>query len=202
MNTVIIVGIIVFGFFMGAIPTGYLVVKKYQGIDIRKFGSGNIGSTNVKRVAGAAASRMTQVVDLLKGAIPVFLAIILERVLHLPLERGALISMTGIAAILGHDFTPFLNFQGGKGVNTTVGSFLIIATVPTIIAIISYYFFRKVTRFVSVGSLALAITIPIAGYFLGVQLSILITSVLAGLLIFYRHRGNIRRLLLGEELAV
>lgn len=131
---ILILGVL-FSFLCGSIPTGYLVSMDLYGIDIRKKGSGNIGSTNVNRILGRRASLYTQVVDIIKGIIPVVLSIYVSSKAQLPVSKDLFISITAIAVILGHDYTPFLNFRGGKGVNTTVGAFLFIATLPDLIGI-------------------------------------------------------------------
>lgn len=202
MEWIIICVILFAAFLCGSIPTGYLIVKAIKGIDIRTVGSGNIGSTNVKRIAGNKAAIITQVVDVLKGVIPVTVCIMLLNAFELPLNRNFLVSITGVASIIGHDFSPFLRFKGGKGVNTTVGSFLVIATLPTVIAIVFYYLLRLTTGIVSVGSIALGIALPVAVGCFKLPLPILIGSVIAGILVLIQHTDNMSRLLRGEEKAV
>jgi len=202
MDWLIPIGILLAAFLCGSIPTGYWVVKAVKGIDIRTVGSGNIGSTNVRRIAGAKAALLTQVIDVPKGAIPVGAAILLSRTLTLPVSADVLAPTTGLAAILGHDFSPFLAFRGGKGVNTTVGAFLVIATVPTVIAIGIYFGLRLATRIVSTGSLALGLALPCAVAAFRLPLPILLASATAGVLIIIRHRTNINRLIRGEERPV
>ncbi|MFC1682809.1 glycerol-3-phosphate 1-O-acyltransferase PlsY [Candidatus Zixiibacteriota bacterium] len=196
---ILLSGILLLAFLCGSIPTGNLIVKKTAGIDIRDAGSGNIGSTNVKRIAGTKAAITTQMIDILKGTIPVVAAILLAKHIELPINRNILVPITGLATIMGHDFTPFMNFKGGKGVNTTVGSFIIIAAIPTAIAGGMYFIFKLMTRIVSVGSIALAIALPIAVGCFKMPLPIFICSIFAGLLIIIQHKENIGRLLRGEE---
>src|SRR4051812_38893913 len=111
-------GLLLLGFLSGGIPTGYLIVKRLKGVDIRTLGSGNPGTANVYRTAGPAAGGITLLVDALKGFFPAFLASRLypdAHVLHVAV---------GAAAIVGHNWTPFLGFRGGKGVATSAGVFL------------------------------------------------------------------------------
>ena len=122
----IIITTIIIAFLSGSIPTGYLLTKKLCGIDIRTKGSGNIGSTNVKRIAGKKVSIITQIIDILKGMLPVALGMYLAKTIKLPLSTDIYLSIIAIAAILGHNYTPFLKFKGGKGVNTTLGAFVLI----------------------------------------------------------------------------
>ncbi len=199
MDWIIISSILIISFLCGSIPTGYLVVKKMKGVDIRKEGSGNIGSTNVKRIAGSKASKITQLIDILKGTIPVAGAIVAGKVFELPLNNNMLVPITGLVAIIGHDFTPFLNFKGGKGVNTTIGAFILIAPLPTLIAVGIYFSFKLMTGIVSVGSLALGIALPIAAALFKMPPPVIICSAFAGLLILILHKENISRLLKGEE---
>jgi len=201
MEWMIISGIIFSAFMCGSIPTGYLIVKAIKGIDIRTVGSGNIGSTNVKRIAGSKAAMITQVIDVLKGVIPVVVCVMLISTFELPFNRNVAVSITGLAAIMGHDFTPFLNFRGGKGVNTTVGSFMIIATVPTVIAVGIYFILRLATGIVSVGSIVLGIALPITVGCFKLPLPIFVGSVIAGSLIVIQHKDNIYRLVRGKEKA-
>jgi glycerol-3-phosphate acyltransferase PlsY len=202
MEWMIISGLLFSAFLCGSVPTGYLIVKATKGIDIRTVGSGNIGSTNVSRIAGRKAAVITQVADILKGAIPVAVSAMLISELELPCNRDLLVSATGLAAIIGHDFTPFLGFRGGKGVNTTVGSFLIMAPIPTAIAVGSYFALRLATGIISVGSIVLGIVLPIAVGCLRLPLPILIASAVAGSLILIQHKDNIGRLVRGEERKV
>ena len=187
MDWIIISSIFLLAFLFGSIPTGYLVVKKLKGIDIRKEGSGNIGSTNVKRIAGSKASKITQLIDILKGTVPVAVAIAAGKIFELPLN-SMLVPVTGLVAIIGHDFTPFLNFKGGKGVNTTIGSFILIAPLPTLIAVGIYFSFKLMTGIVSVGSLALGIALPIAAALFKMPPPVIVCSVIAGFLILILHK--------------
>src|SRR5471030_1578922 len=122
---IIIIITIIVSFLCGSIPTGYLLTKKLCKIDIRTKGSGNIGSTNVKRIAGTKISIITQIIDILKGIIPVILGTYLGTIIKLPISANTFVSIIAIAVVLGHDYTPFLKFNGGKGVNTTLGAFVL-----------------------------------------------------------------------------
>jgi len=192
MSLLSIVCLILFSFLCGAIPTGYLLLKFVKHQDIRNIGSGNIGSTNVRRAAGTTLSLITQVIDILKGLIPVAIA--------LALGGQAIVSSTvALAAILGHDFSPFLRFRGGKGVNTTIGSFLLLAPIPGIAAIAVYFALRLFTSIVSVRSVALGLTLAVMTGVLGFAPPIVLASWIAALLIILRHTENIQRLLKHNE---
>jgi glycerol-3-phosphate acyltransferase PlsY len=202
MELVIISGSLFLAFLCGSIPTGFLIVKATKRIDVRTVGSGNIGSTNVKRIAGSKAATITQVIDIFKGALPVIACMMLQGAHASSSQRDILVSAAGLMAIIGHDFSPFLRFKGGKGVNTTVGSFLVMAPVPTAIAVGFYFILRLATGIVSVGSLVLGTVLPIAVACFGLPLPVLIGSAVAGILILIQHRDNIGRLLRGEEEAI
>jgi glycerol-3-phosphate acyltransferase PlsY len=200
LNFSIALCVMIFSFFCGAIPTGYLLVKTIKHQDIRDIGSGNIGSTNVKRAAGTGASLVTQIIDIAKGVIPVAIALFLDRHFDFGEAKTTVLAATALASILGHDFSPFLKFRGGKGVNTTIGAFLLLAPISVIIGIAVYYALRVVTPIVSIRSLALALAIPIMAGILRLPPAIIIASSIAALLIIIRHVDNIRRLLQHNEL--
>ncbi len=200
MNLPIVLCLFIFSFFCGAIPTGYLLVKALKHQDIRTIGSGNIGSTNVGRAAGKGASLITQVIDILKGLIPVALALILSGHFDFGASRNMLISAIALVSILGHDFSPFLKFRGGKGVNTTIGAFLLLAPIPVLTGIGLYYALRFITSIVSIRSLALGFAIAVMAGILELPPPVILASWLAAILIVVRHVDNIRRLIRNSEL--
>lgn len=195
----IIILTIVIAFLCGSIPTGYLIIKKLYGIDIRTKGSGNIGSTNVKRIAGARISMVTQVIDILKGVIPIILGMCLTKYIELPVPFNIYLSIIAISVILGHDYTPFLKFNGGKGANTTIGAFILIAPIPTIIGFLVYLILRLFTRIVSIRSLAGGLTIPIMCAILNFPISIVTAAIIAWILMVIRHKENLIRIMHKEE---
>lgn len=200
INPLVAFNLILFSFFCGAIPTGYLLVRIFKHQDIRDIGSGNIGSTNVRRAAGMGFSLVTQIIDILKGIIPVGIALFLSRNCGFPDEKMFVISAVALASIMGHDFSPFLRFRGGKGVNTTVGAFLLIAPLPVIIGAGVFCVLRIITSIVSIRSLALGLTIAVMTGILRFPPSIILASWIAALLIIVRHFENIQRLLQRNEL--
>lgn len=182
-------------FLCGSIPTGYLITKKICGVDIRTKGSGNIGSTNVKRIAGTKVSLITQIIDILKGVIPVLLGMYIARKVSLSISRDLYISIIALASILGHDFTPFLSFNGGKGVNTTLGAFVFIAPIPILISALVHIILKKVTDIVAIRSIILGITIPLLCIVMKLPVPVILTTITAAILLIYRHKGNIKQLL-------
>lgn len=190
---------IIISFLCGSIPTGYLITKKLCGIDIRTKGSGNIGSTNVKRIAGTKISIITQIIDILKGTIPVILAICLAKTISLPVSINAYLSIIAIAVILGHDYTPFLAFNGGKGVNTTIGAFLLLAPIATLAGVAIHLILRLFTSIVSIRSIAIGVTIPIVCIIMKLPIEIIIAAAIACILMIYRHKSNLIRIIHKEE---
>lgn len=195
---IIIVTIIV-SFLCGSIPTGYLLTKKFCEIDIRTKGSGNIGSTNVKRIAGTKISLFTQIIDILKGIIPVALGIYLANTTKLPLSTNVYISIIAIVVVLGHDYTPFLKFKGGKGVNTTLGAFVLLAPIPTLTGVAVHFILKLLTNIVSIRSIAIGLTIPIMCIIMKLPISTVISSTIACLLMIVRHKDNLIRIIHKEE---
>lgn len=195
----IIVISIVISFLCGSIPTGYLVAKKSCGIDIRVKGSGNIGSTNVKRIIGTKLAIITQVIDVIKGIVPVALGICLAKTTEIPMSMNSYISIIAIAAVLGHDYTPFLGFKGGKGVNTTLGAFLLIAPIPTLSGLAAYFILRLFTNIVSIRSIAIGVTIPIMCIIMKYPIQIVVSAMIACILMIFRHKDNLIRIMHNEE---
>lgn len=195
----IIIITVLISFLCGSIPTGYLITKKLSGIDIRTKGSGNIGSTNVKRIVGTKVAIITQLIDVLKGVIPVGLGMYMINIISLPISINAYLSIIAIAAILGHDYTPFLGFKGGKGVNTTLGAFLLLAPIPILTAIAVYFILRFFTSIVSIRSIALSVTIPIMCIIMKLSMPIIISTAIACILIIFRHKDNLIRIIHKEE---
>jgi glycerol-3-phosphate acyltransferase PlsY len=185
--------IALFGYLLGSVPTGLLLAKFFSKVDPRKTGSGNIGATNIFRTAGKGLGILTLVGDILKGMIPIVLASWLE----LPdLWRA----IAGLSSFLGHIFPIFLGFKGGKGVATASGVYLIIS--PTAVLIEALLFVGIVwrSRYISLGSICCATTIPILiAFFRSDSQAYFIVSVIIAALILYRHQENIVRLLQGTE---
>ncbi|HEX4264099.1 MAG TPA: glycerol-3-phosphate 1-O-acyltransferase PlsY [Verrucomicrobiae bacterium] len=185
-------------YLFGSVPTGFLVAKA-RGVDIRTVGSGNIGATNAFRVLGKGFGIFVLLMDALKGWVAVEVAALVVYLLlpGAPLEYLRITA--AIAAILGHNFTCWLNFKGGKGIATSAG--VLIALVPLALVIILSIFIILflATRYVSVGSIAAAFALPFATWF--TQHDVGLTAVMAaiGALAILKHRKNIQRLLNGTE---
>lgn len=202
MIFVFMVLLVIASYFMGAIPTGYLIVKAIKGTDIRKTGSGNIGATNVKRVLGMKWFLIVLALDALKGFIPVTLAGVFfgeKYVFIVPV-------LAGLAAILGHTFTVFLDFKGGKGVATSLGVFIALAPLSMLIVMLVFVLLLMFFGYISLGSIVSAAMLPLfifilgEGSYPGKPVNFVLLLALAGaVFIIYKHKENIRRLLKGTE---
>ncbi|TFH02518.1 MAG: glycerol-3-phosphate 1-O-acyltransferase PlsY [Calditrichales bacterium] len=192
-------------YLLGSLPTAIIVGKMTRKIDIRDHGSGNAGATNVLRVLGWRSALVVMLVDMLKGFVAVqWLILIIPA--HPDMNTMALYQiLAGSAAIIGHIWTVFAGFRGGKGVGTAAGVFLGLQPLPVFICLLVFIGIVSRTRFVSLGSITAAFLLPIIliveNFGLGktVPLPHIIVAVLLGILIIVTHRENISRLVKGEE---
>lgn len=183
---------VILSYVLGSVPTGLWLGLKLRGVDIRQHGSKNIGATNTFRVLGKGLGIATLAGDILKGWVPVVLFARLDAWEYLPV-------LCGLAAILGHTFSLFLWFRGGKGVATSTGVFLGLAPVPTLIAGGVFAIVFAATRMVSAGSISAAAALIAAVFFIATPVPVRVVAVLAAVLVIVRHHANIRRILKGEE---
>ena len=181
--------------FMGAIPFGVLITRLLGVEDPRKSGSGNIGATNVLRTSGWKSGVLTLLLDVLKG----IAAILFARYVALCASVPDLEPIAALAAVLGHMYSPFTGFQGGKGVATGLGVFALLTPGPTTLAALVFIFVVAVTRYVSLGSMLAAAAVPLAGFWMNYSTATRISSALISLLVIWKHRDNIGRLMRGEE---
>lgn len=184
-------------YFSGSIPSGVWIGKTFKGIDIRTVGSKNSGATNAYRNLGAVYGIMTLVIDALKGYLPLLVASKMG-------VSEKYIVVIGLIAILGHSFSCFLNFKGGKGVATSLGVFLFLAPKAIGIATLGFLIVVFFTRYVSLSSITAAIILPIMTMILpakdGVdKFTLSMLSVFIGVFVIYKHKTNITRLLNGTE---
>ena len=189
---------VIISYLLGSLPNG-LYVANLKGIDIRNEGSKNTGATNVFRVMGAKFGILVLILDALKGFIPLFIA-----------EKfgvtGNSLVLIGITAVIGHTFSPFLNFKGGKGVATSLGIFLYLAPIPMLTTLSMFFVVVGITKYVSLGSVLASVMLPLLILFIPVNKNlgnnrevIFIISALLGSYIIYKHRANIQRLKNGTE---
>jgi acyl phosphate:glycerol-3-phosphate acyltransferase len=189
-------------FLLGSIPTGYLLVRIFRKQDIRSVGSGNIGATNVLRAGGKGLGAATFLLDVLKGCCSVWLGAGLAALLHSGIEPRNAEALAALCAVLGHMFTPWLNFRGGKGVATGFGVFLVAAPLAALAAIALFAVILALSRYVSLGSILAAASFPIFAWYMvhGSRPAFFIAVQAAvALLIIIKHHQNIRRLLAGTE---
>lgn len=187
--------LVLIGYLLGSIPFGYLYSRWIRGVNIRDRGSGNIGATNIIRNFGWIPGTIVLLLDALKGAIPAGLSYYSQ----FPGEQTLALCVGGIA-ILGHIYPVYLGFEGGKGVATSAGVFLTLAPIETIGALLVFLLAVSLTRFMSVGSLLGAVTLPTIGFIRsGLESPLAWAATLLAIMIFWQHRENIRRLIRGEE---
>jgi glycerol-3-phosphate acyltransferase PlsY len=176
---------------IGATPVGF-IAGKLHGIDIREHGSGNIGATNVIRVLGKRIGIPVFLLDFLKGLIPVLLALGLTK----NTECGI---AAGLGTILGHNFTFWLKFNGGKGVATSAGVLLALMPVPMLCVLATWIVVFYASRYVALASIAAAAMLPLFVWWQHRVGSLFWFAVAIGILAIYRHRSNIQRLMNGTE---
>jgi glycerol-3-phosphate acyltransferase PlsY len=179
-------------YLVGSIPFGLLVSRALARVDIRRHGSGNIGTANVLRIVGKRAAALTLLGDLLKGFLPVVAALSLG-----VSERW--VAGVGLAAVLGHNWPVYLRFAGGKGVATSFGALLAMTPLPALLGLLTWTAVVLVFRYTSLAALIASVCVPPVILFLTGAGPYLAFSLLTALLIFVRHRDNIKRLWAGTE---
>lgn len=191
-------------YLLGSIPTGYLVAKG-RGIDIRTVGSGNIGATNVFRILGKPAGIFVLAVDALKGFVACFfVGAVVYKLLVGALENDSAtmeyLKITGgFAAILGHNYTCWLKFKGGKGIATSAGAMLGLMPAALGISLATWLLMLALSRYVSVASIVAALVLPLGAWWAGSSRRMLVVAAIVGALAIYKHRSNMKRLLNGTE---
>lgn len=193
-----VIGLLLLAYLLGSIPTGFWLVKAVKGYDIRKKGSGNIGMTNVWRVAGAPWGILTFILDIAKGVIVVKCAQMVA--FHLSPQWNWLPAGAGLVVLLGNVFPIFLKFKGGKGIGVSVGVFFTLLPFPSLIGTMVFVFALVTWRMISVGSLAGVTTMAALSMVLdpGQRWPSLL-AVLAMGIAWYTHRSNLKRIVEGKE---
>jgi glycerol-3-phosphate acyltransferase PlsY len=187
-------------YLLGAVPFSYLLVRWKTGLDVRRVGSGNVGATNAMRAAGRGTGAVALALDLAKGAVPVLAG----RALQVP---AVVLAAVAAAAVLGHCYSPFLRFTGGKGVATAAGALGALAPLALLLALAAFVLVVAWKRYVSLGSIVAVTLFPLLvlltrlgqGGELRDELPFLLASTLVPLLIVWKHRGNLQRLRAGTE---
>ncbi|HVN69080.1 MAG TPA: glycerol-3-phosphate 1-O-acyltransferase PlsY [Candidatus Binatia bacterium] len=179
---------------IGSIPFGYIVGRLFYGVDIRRAGSGNIGAMNALRTLGRAGAALVLLLDALKGFVPTMFALVLF--------NGTLASLTAAGAVLGHCFSPWLRFRGGKGVATSFGAIFALCWPAGLVAVGGWCLGAALTGYSSVGSILGSVLAPIAIWSFGAGVPETAYGVFAALLILFTHRENVRRLREGTESSI
>lgn len=187
----------VIAYIFGSLPCGVWLGKGVKNIDIREYGSKNSGATNAYRILGPKYGIMVLILDALKGYIPLYIASLFD-------IGGIYIILLGLVAILGHTFSFFLQFKGGKGVATSLGVFLFL--MPKVVGVLVLVFILVVgiSKYISLGSVICAGLLPILAYFMPVRddttrLPLVVISLIVGIFVIYKHKANIQRLMEGKE---
>ena len=180
---------IVLAYFIGAIPSGYMIGRVFYGVNLKKVGSGNIGATNAYRELGAVAGLSVFICDFLKG----FLAV------HLGMPDPTLVLACAIFAIVGNDWSVFLKFKSGKGVACGVGAFTYICAPAVLAAFLVWLAIFKWKHIVSLGSILAAPVVAIVMFFMDKPIEYVAFAAAAAIIIIGKHKDNIGRLLRGEE---
>ncbi|MDI9606870.1 glycerol-3-phosphate 1-O-acyltransferase PlsY [Candidatus Sordicultor fermentans] len=182
-------------YLLGSFPCGLIVGWITKGVDIREYGSGSIGATNVSRVAGFLPALIAGVGDASKGFLGAYLA---TRFLPNPY----LWFLALFLLIVGHDWSIFLRFRGGKGVATTLGILFYLSWESALLCFLVWVVMASITRYSSVGSLSGALLMPVFLYLWGKPPEFIVWGIFAAALVFWRHKGNIQRLIQGKELKM
>lgn len=186
--------LVVLGYVLGAVPTG-LLVGRVAGVDIRKVGSGNIGTANVLRAAGKWAAGITMFGDMLKGLVPVVLA-------RLLVDDAWIIALTALAAVIGHCWPVFLHFKGGKGVATGAGTILGLAPLLGLALFALWWVVALTSRYTSLAAITTMAVGPLVFLLFGQPLAYVLHTAVGGALVIWRHRENVRALWNGTERKV
>jgi glycerol-3-phosphate acyltransferase PlsY len=198
-----VVALLALAYLLGSIPCGWLVMKVWRNQDVRRLGSGNIGAANVYRAGGLGTFVITMVLDGLKGSIAVLAGILIGFG-----TNESVLALTGLLAVVGHNWPIYLRFKGGKGVATSGGVMLVLAPLATIVSVAAWIISVRLTRVASLSSLiavglgfVVLLVLRITGWVIGrpVGWSVILLGVILLSLVLFRHRANIERLIRGRE---
>lgn len=190
----LVLGTIV-AYLIGSIPFALLLARRWGGHDLHRIGSGNIGAANVLRASGVRAGVAVAVLDVAKGAAGVLVA---ERMS----SSGHASAIAGFAAVVGHIYPVWLRFRGGKGVATACGVFSVLAPLAVPPAIVAFVVATWATRYISVGSVIASLVLPPVAYVTGSPAAVAVSASATAVLIVFRHRSNLTRVLVGTERRV
>ncbi len=204
MNHLVIFLIFILALLSGSIPTAFFVVKLVTGKDLRQIGSGNIGGTNASRAADNKTQKYliyftTAIGDVLKGLIPVLIAIGVLKNRTIVFDKNLIYTITAVLAVIGHDTMPFIKNGQGKGVATTFGAFVAIAPIPSYLGFATFFILRLFTPVASRRSIASGFVVASGVIIMKYPLPIAIGAVFSAILVIITHRDNIKRIIRGEE---
>lgn len=182
---------LILAYFLGAIPWAYLIGKASKGIDIRQYGSGNVGFTNALRTIGKGPAILVLIGDVGKGVI----AVLIAKYFGTPI----IATFAGLMVVVGHNYPVFLGFKGGKGAAAGFGALLALLPFEAILAVLVWAIIVFTTRYVSLGTILGAFTVPIATLFFHKEIHYILFSVLGASFVIVKHHSNITRLLNGTE---
>lgn len=192
--------VIVAAYLIGAIPNALIVGRLLQRTDIRQHGSGNLGATNAWRVLGWRSGLLVLALDLGKGALAVWIAVVVHPASASENLHDWFLIAAAMSAVVGHSYSPYVRFSGGKGVATAAGALLVMTPLAWVILLATFITVSLLSRMVSLGSLVIAVLFPILTVLLYADRTPFIPfSLLAAALVIWRHRSNIGRIIRGEE---
>lgn len=190
MYTVIL--LLIFSYLFGSIPFSLIISKTFYNIDLREYGSGNVGTTNTFRILGKKAGIVVLILDLLKGAIPVWIAMLVSTDVDFP------VVIFGVVAAIGHVYSIFLKFKGGKAVATGGGAILAAAPFIFLVVLATFLITLKLSKYVSLGSVLAAVALLISVLFTG-DLFMIGFGIILGIIVIVKHISNMKRIKEGTE---
>jgi len=199
MNIILAIIAILIAYLLGSIPTSFIFAKLMKGMDIRDYGSGNVGATNLLRVTGKAPAILALFLDIVKGIVAVTLVPFIFIKFDPKMSFEVFRIILGLAAVFGHIWPVFLKFKGGKGVATSAGVLLIIAPKAVGLAILIWLLTLAVSRLVSLGAILASISLPVSSALMGERVEVVILCIILCLICCYKHKSNIKRLIRAEE---
>lgn len=191
---------VIISYLLGAIPTGYIVGRLFKNIDIREHGSKSMGATNVLRVVGKGPAILVLLVDIIKGIVPI---VLFSKIFNI--HDPFIMVILGVMSVVGHNWTVFLKFNGGKGVATTLGVLIgLTIEIPGIRPVVLltvgvWLLFFLIFGYVSLASIAAGVALPVLMVYFNAPFAIKIMSILLCVFVVFRHRSNISRLVNGQE---
>ncbi len=208
-----LISLIIVSYLIGSIPNAYIIGKLFKNVDLRRHGSGNLGATNAFRILGVKLGVIVQILDVAKGLIVVlcvspFFFNNLPFANHTPFADITLIKIiAGVSAVVGHTFSIFVSFKGGKGINTALGMLISIAPIESTIAVAVFILILLASGYVSLGSIIASFIFPTTMFIreniFNVEIygykTLIVFSIITAAFIIYNHRSNIKRLLYGNE---